>query len=220
MSSEVWTWTGRDPGLNGARGTYVNPSNFAARATTIFNNGANHVAHLNYATNPSLSEPVGFANQQMVTADSVGANTPVFLTSISPPRRLRPARANSTKWGFWSIFNGQTRRQRHADIRGSGPSHALGRRRPVQDVPGINIARGTATYTGHAIASIANPNNDHQLSSRGRVSEHGQTSELVHGAVNDHRPRRNELHRHGQFYLPRRPPGRSTFNGTPLAGSM
>ena len=47
MTSSSYLFGGLDvdnvsvSGLNTARGTYVNPSNFAARAAAIFNNGAN-----------------------------------------------------------------------------------------------------------------------------------------------------------------------------------
>ena len=100
-------------GLNGARGAYVNPSNFAARAAAIYDNGAN--IPLSARDGVSLSEPGGFANQQMVTAGSVGANTASFLTSISTvpatlanPNPVTPCACESTQWGFWSAFNGVT----------------------------------------------------------------------------------------------------------------
>ena len=150
------------PVLNGARGAYVNPSNFAARAATIFDNGANvpisSRTNQPNPTNPSLLEPVGFANQQLVTADSVGANTPVFLTSISTaPGGVTPCACNSTKWGFWSAFNGQTDGNTRI-FEDQGPLLLW-----VAGVPtttgALSMATGTATYTGHAIASIANPNN-------------------------------------------------------------
>ncbi len=53
----------------------------------------------------SLSEAGGYANQQMVTAESVGANTSTFLTSISSVP-VTPCACESTQWGFWSAFNG------------------------------------------------------------------------------------------------------------------
>ena len=151
------------PVLNGARGAYVNPSNFAARAATIFDNGANvpisSRTNQPNPTNPSLLEPVGFADQQLVTADSVGANTPVFLTSISTAAGgVTPCACDSTKWGFWSAFNGQTDGNTRT-FEDQGPLLLWVAGVPVQDVTGINMARGTATYTGQAIANIANPNN-------------------------------------------------------------
>ena len=80
--------------LNGARGTYVNPSNFAARDAAVFANGANIPISLRTDGQSPLST-VGFANQQLVTAESVGANTSAFLTSISSSDvPFSPARAN------------------------------------------------------------------------------------------------------------------------------
>jgi hypothetical protein len=157
------------PVLNGARGAYVDPSNFAARATTIFDNGANIPVSTRTKTNPPLLEAVGFANQQLVTAGSVGANTASFLSSISTatatptnPTPVKPCACESTQWGFWSAFNGQTdsNNQRIFEDQGSLLLWVAG-------VPTTTLAlsmasrtaTGTATYTGHAIADIANPNN-------------------------------------------------------------
>ena len=39
-------------GLNGARGTYVNPSNFAARDAAVFANGANIPVSLRTTASP------------------------------------------------------------------------------------------------------------------------------------------------------------------------
>jgi hypothetical protein len=138
--------------LNGARGTYVNPSNFAARDAAVFANGANIPVSLRTDGTSPLTT-VGFANQQLVTASSVGANTSAFLTSISSTA-VQPCACDSTQWGFWSAFNG-----------GKDPNN-----QPFQDqgalllwvggvpttVGALSQATGTATYTGHAIANIAN----------------------------------------------------------------
>ena len=63
--------------LNGARGAYVNPSNFAGQASTIFDKNGNNIP-ISLRNGQVLgSLPGGSANQLMVTADSVGANTPV-----------------------------------------------------------------------------------------------------------------------------------------------
>jgi len=149
-------------GLNGARGAYVNPSNFAARAATIFDNGAN--LPISSRNGQTLGEtPGGFADQQMVTADSVGANTSTFLTSISTavgggPNTVTPCNCQSTKWGFWSAFNGATNSNGQLAFADQGPLLLW-----VAGVPStlgaLSGAQGMATYTGHAIASIANPNN-------------------------------------------------------------
>ena len=84
-------------------GTMSNPSNFAARAAAVFN-GAN--TPISTRDDISLSESGGHANQQMVTAGSVGANTASFLTSISSVP-LTPCACESTQWGFWSVYNSQ-----------------------------------------------------------------------------------------------------------------
>jgi hypothetical protein len=141
-------------GLNGARGAYVNPSNFAGRAAAIFDNGAN--IPLSTRDGVSLSESGGFANQQMVTAGSVGANTASFLTSISSTA-VKPCACESTQWGFWSAFNGVTNSNGKLafEDQGSLLLWVAGVPTSLANLP----ATGTATYTGHAIANIANPNN-------------------------------------------------------------
>jgi hypothetical protein len=138
-------------GLNTARGTYVNPSNFAARAAAIFNNGANTPISTRDAQ--SLSEPGGFANQQMVTAESVGANTSSFLTSISSVP-VAPCACESTQWGFWSAYNGVKDSIGNLvfEDRGNLLLWVAGVPTSLANLP----ATGTATYNGHAIANIAN----------------------------------------------------------------
>ena len=142
-------------GLNGARGTYVNPSNFAGLASTIFDNGAN--VPISFRNGQVLgSIPGGSANQQMVTADSVGANTQSFLTSISTVPTggmVQPCNCQSTKWGFWSAFNRVTNSEGQLVFEDQGPLLLW-----VAGVPttaGALPASGMATYAGHAIASIA-----------------------------------------------------------------
>jgi hypothetical protein len=150
-------------GLNGARGAYVNPSNFAGRAATIFDNGAN--LPISARDGVSLSEAGGFANQQMVTAESVGANTSSFLSSISTvpptatdPNPVKPCACESTQWGFWSAFNGQRNSDNTRIFEDQGPLLLWVGGVPTT-VGALSQATGMATYTGHAIASIANPNN-------------------------------------------------------------
>jgi hypothetical protein len=149
-------------GLNGARGAYVNPSNFAARAAAIYDNGAN--LPISSRDGVPLFEAGGFANQQMVTAETVGANTASFLSSISTvpvtvanPNPVKPCACESTQWGFWSAFNGATNSngQLAFEDQGSLLLWVAG----VPTSPGNLPATGSATYTGHAIANIANPNN-------------------------------------------------------------
>ncbi len=139
-------------GLNGARGTYVNPSNFAARDAAVFDNGANIPVSLR--NGQSLASIGGYANQLMVTADSVGANTSAFLTSISSVN-VTPCACDSTKWGFWSAFNGAYNGNQLAfEDQGALLLWVGG----VPATAGSLPTTGTATYTGHAIADIANGN--------------------------------------------------------------
>jgi hypothetical protein len=141
-------------GLNTARGAYVSPSNFAARAAAIFNDGAN--TPLSTRDDMALSDTGGYANQQMVTAESVGANTSTFLTSISSIP-VTPCACESTQWGFWSAYNGAKDKSGNLVFEDQGNLLLW-----VAGVP-TSLANlpttGTATYTGHAIANIANPNN-------------------------------------------------------------
>ena len=147
-------------GLNGARGAYVDPSNFAARAAAIYDNGANIPVSSRTNQNQQNLAAVGFANQQLVTAGSVGANTARFLTSISSTT-VTPCACQSTQWGFWSAFNGMTNSNGQLAFEDQGGLMLWVAGAPLT-VPGLNalkMATGTATYTGHAIANIANPNN-------------------------------------------------------------
>ena len=139
-------------GLNGARGTYVNPSNFAARDAAVFDNGANIPVSLRTDGTSPLTT-VGFANQQLVTASSVGANTPAFLTSISSTA-VQPCACESTQWGFWSAFNGATNNNGQLTFEDQGALllWVAGVPTSLANLP----ATGMATYTGHAIANIAN----------------------------------------------------------------
>jgi hypothetical protein len=138
-------------GLNSARGAYVNPQNFAARDAAVFDDGANLPVSLRSAAGSSLST-VGFANQQLVTAGSVGANTSAFLTSISSVA-VEPC-ACTTQWGFWSAFNGATNSDGRLMYEDQGALLLWVAGAPT--TAGTLPVTGTATYTGHAIADIAN----------------------------------------------------------------
>ena len=139
-------------GLNGARGTYVNPSNFAARDAAVFANGANIPVSLR--DGQPLASIGGYANQQLVTAESVGANTSAFLTSISSTA-VQPCTCESTQWGFWSAFNGATNANGQLAFEDQGVLLLWVGGVPTT-VGALSQATGTATYTGHAIANIAN----------------------------------------------------------------
>jgi len=141
-------------GLNSARGTYVNPSNFAARAATIYDSGAN--TPISIRNGQSLGQPGGFAQQLMVTADSVGANTARFLSSISSTA-VTPCACDSTKWGFWSAFNGVNNSDGSLQFMDQGALLLWvgGVALTPSGLSGLTNATGTATYSGHAIADIA-----------------------------------------------------------------
>jgi hypothetical protein len=138
-------------GLNSARGAYVNPSTFAARDAAVFANGANIPVSLR--NGQSLSSIGGYSNQLMVTSGSVGANTPAFLSSISTAANgVQPCNCESTQWGFWSAFNGASSNgQLTFEDQGVLLLWVAGVPTSLANLP----ATGTATYTGHAIASIA-----------------------------------------------------------------
>jgi hypothetical protein len=166
MTSSSYVFGGLDvdgvsvTGLNTARGTYVSPSNFAARAAAIFNNGAN--TPISTRTGDNFSGVVGYANQQMVTAESVGANTSSFLTSITTvpllpsesDKKVHPCACESTQWGFWSAYNGakDTSGNLIFEDRGNLLLWVAGVPTSLANLP----ATGMATYTGHAVADIAN----------------------------------------------------------------
>ncbi len=137
---------------NTARGAYVNPSNFAGRAATILDHGAN--IPLSTRNGQALSAMGGYANQMMVTGQSVGANTASFLSSISSAP-VQPCACESTQWGFWSVVNGADNRngQLLFEDQGNLLLWVAGVRTTLASLP----ATGTATYTGHAIADIATP---------------------------------------------------------------
>ena len=145
-------------GLNGARGTYVNPSNFAARAAAVFNNGAD--TPISSRSDGQSTSIVGYANQLMVTADSVGANTSAFLSKISSVA-VNPCACDSTKWGFWSAYNGANNANGQLAFEDQGALLLW-----VAGVPATANSlpvTGTATYTGHAIANIAKNHGENDL---------------------------------------------------------
>ena len=80
------------------------------------------------ADGQSLASIGGYANQQMVTAESVGANTSAFLTSISSDHRSA-LRVRIHPVGFLERLQRRNQQQRSTRVRGSRRSAALGRRR-------------------------------------------------------------------------------------------
>jgi hypothetical protein len=150
FGSYVPTDTGNTAGRNTARGAYVDPTDFAGRSQTIFDNGANiPTTSINGA---ALSATGDWSNTLMVTANSVGANTSAFLTSISSTT-VTPCACEYTQWGFWSANTGRSLDGGVSVYGDYGPLMLW-----VAGVPttAINIpSSGTATYTGEAVADIA-----------------------------------------------------------------
>jgi hypothetical protein len=148
-------------GLNTARGTYVDRTNFGARSATIYDNGANVEASsmvdsngTTFANSSSTTATnLSRAGLLMVTANTVGANTPSFLTSISTTS-VTPCRCEYTQWGFWSADTFRT--DSTSNIGYSDKGNLLlwvaGIPANSADIP----TQGVAAYTGHAIADISN----------------------------------------------------------------
>jgi hypothetical protein len=153
MTSSTYLFGGLDvegvsvSGLNTARGTYVSPSNFGARAAAMYNGGANNPISIRDGST------VTSAQQLMVTADSVGANSAKFLSSISSTA-VQPCACDSTKWGFWSAFNSVNNNNGSLQAQDQGVLLLWVAGVPVTQ-GALSQATGTATYTGHAIADIA-----------------------------------------------------------------
>jgi hypothetical protein len=148
MLNSSYVFGSLNNGFNGARGTYVDPANFAARDAAVQATGA----PVSVRNGQELSKINGYANQQLVTAGSVGANTSAFLSSISSVN-VNPCNCESTQWGFWSAFNGANNSNGQLAFEDQGVLLLW-----VAGVPttaGALPTSGMATYTGHAIANIA-----------------------------------------------------------------
>jgi hypothetical protein len=136
-------------GRNTARGAYINPTEFAGRASTIFDNGAN--LSLSSRNGQVLSTSDDNANQLMVTATAVGANTADFLSSISSTA-VQACACESTQWGFWATYNGvQAGKSTYFEDQGNLLLWVAGVPTTFANIP----VSGTATYSGHAIADIS-----------------------------------------------------------------
>jgi hypothetical protein len=139
-------------GRNDARGAYVDPTDFAGRATTVFDNGAN--VPTTTRNGGALSGAADFADSFMVTANTVGANTSTFLTSISTTS-VTPCACQFTQWGFWSANTGQSLDNGGSLYADGSPTLSLWAA-GVPTTAAAIPATGTATYTGHAVAAIDN----------------------------------------------------------------
>ena len=107
-------------------GHLCEPVQFRRAGRAIFNNGAN--TPISTRVGDNFSGTVGYANQLMVTADSVGANTAVLphIDLLGPCYALRVRIDQVGSLGRLQRRKGQQRQPR---IRGSGQSAALGRGR-------------------------------------------------------------------------------------------
>ena len=183
-------------GLNSARGTYVNPSNFGARDAAVFNNGANTPVSLR--NGQPLSSIGGY--RQSAAGDRRDRRREYAHVSDFDFYRCRRCTALQLRIhsvGFLERLQRRNEQQRPTRVRGSGRAAAVGCGRsdePRKSLP----ATGTATYAGHAIANIANGTGGLTYLAAGTFSSRGQLRRPQR-RDHDRRPRRNELRRHGKL---------------------
>ena len=89
----------------------------------------------------------------LVTANTVGANSAKFLSSISSTS-VTPCACEYTQWGFWSVDSFRTDNGHNIGYsdRGNLLTWVAGIPANAADIP----TTGSATYSGHAIANISN----------------------------------------------------------------
>jgi hypothetical protein len=124
------------------RATYVDYDNFGGREARAVNNG------------PFLStvngSQVSGKRSVFVTAQTVNAQSQF-------PTITTPCRCEFTRWGFWSTADERTAgSQTYRDILHLG-TWVSGRPTPAVDMPVV----GSATYSGHVIASIKSNGNEY-----------------------------------------------------------
>ena len=124
---------------------------------------------------------VGFANQQMVTAESVGANTSAFLTSISTASHRYALRvpALSGVSGAPSTAQTTTAVNSRSRIRALSCCGSAG----VPTTAGALSGDGQRHLHRPCDRQYRQPEQYHQLSRRRRVFEHGQFRRPAQGAV-------------------------------------
>ena len=149
-------------GLNTARTAYIDRTNFAARGAALYQNGNELETSIitDNSTGQSYSAATPYPNGTlsrtgllMVNANTVGANSTSFLTSLSSTT-VQPCQCEYTQWGFWSAdtFRTDTAHNLGYSDRGNLMPWVAGISAKAADIPTV----GTATYTGHAIANISN----------------------------------------------------------------
>jgi hypothetical protein len=187
-------------GLNSARGTYIDRTNFGARSADLYDGGANievssitdsaGTAFANSASNTATS--VSRTGLSMVTANTVGANSTKFLSSISSTS-VTPCTCEYTQWGFWSVDTFRTDNGRNIGYSDKGNllTWVAGIPANAADIP----TTGSATYNGHAIANISNngsqyvaagtfSNNVNFATRTGQVQVGGLDATTYNGTVN------------------------------------
>jgi hypothetical protein len=142
---------------NGARAAYIDYDTFGARAETIMNpvTGEQVNTSAMYGRPLTGAAPTGgyadSVTSLMATSDAVGANTAGFLSSLSTAPVV-PCACDYTKWGFWSFDAYQNDAATGAGYatRGHLNTWVAGIPANAVDMP----VTGTATYVGHAIATV------------------------------------------------------------------
>ena len=149
------TATGADPTMS----AYVDTNRFGALME--WQQGPNAMALTSSVNGRVLNAP-GVTNSTpgdglvslMVSADTVGANSTGFLSSLSTATVV-PCACDYTKWGFWSasIFqNDAGSSSIYSTVSGIG-TWVAGVPARAADLP----VTGQATYVGQAVATIAQP---------------------------------------------------------------
>jgi len=148
-------------GLNSSHSAYIDRTNFGARGATLYSNGVNveissvtdtnGMAFANSAGNTATS--LSQTALLLVTANTVGANSAKFLSSISSTS-VTPCTCEYTQWGFWSVDTFRTDQGRNIGYsdRGNLLTWVAGIPANAADIP----TTGVATYSGHAVANISN----------------------------------------------------------------
>ncbi|MBV9519232.1 MAG: FecR domain-containing protein [Hyphomicrobiales bacterium] len=149
-------------GLGTARGTFIDRTDFGARAQAVMNGDASietssitDTSGRTFQNSPgNTSTSLSSTGLLMVTANTVGANTSTFLTSISTAPSVTPCQCEFTQWGFWSASATRTDRVNNVSFLDTGNLMlwVAGIPAKATDIP----TTGAATYTGHAIANISN----------------------------------------------------------------
>lgn len=142
---------------DGVRGTYVDSRNFGARSERTFDASTGVGIDTETSTINGQSVIVDPNNDsfhlEMVTSDTVlGTSATVHTSSVFPGVTF--CACDYTRWGFWS---GRSYQQDTAANTGDATASNLatwvaGLPSGASDIPTI----GTASYTGHVIASIYN----------------------------------------------------------------